>query len=55
MEYSPRIPPDKTKLFLRMPHKVNASGIIIEKSHLVGGITKPSVITQETFLSQIKL
>jgi len=55
MEYSPRIAPDKTKLFLRMPHAANASGIIIEPSHLVGGITKPSVITQQTFLSQIKL
>jgi len=55
MEYSPRIAPDKTKLFLRMPHAANASGTIIETSHLVGGITKPSVITQQTFLSQIKL
>jgi hypothetical protein len=53
--YSPRIAPDKTKLFLRKPHVANASGVITEKSHLVGVITKPSVITQQTFLSQIKL
>jgi hypothetical protein len=44
MEYLPRIAPDMTKLFLRMPHAATANGVTIETSHLVGGITKPSVI-----------
>jgi hypothetical protein len=41
-EYLPRIAPDITKLFLRMPHAATPNGVSIETSHLVGGITKPS-------------
>jgi hypothetical protein len=43
MEYLPRIAPDITKLFLRMPHAATANGVTIETSHLPGWITKPSV------------